>query len=155
MKKGDIILVKGTGFVSDIIEDIENSAYSHAAGIIGDNEIIEAEGFQITGYQKLDKYAGHTDVYTCNILTDKQRIKIIEYVENQIGSHYNWILLLLEILRYLFNVSISYKNFNSYICSTLWSDAYKSVGIDLCPRIKYPSPKDLSESKILKKIASI
>jgi hypothetical protein len=33
----------------------------------------------------------------------------------------------------------------------LWYDAFKSAGIDLCPNVAYPSPKDIGESKFLKR----
>lgn len=155
MEIGDIVLVKGQDFVSRVIETLEGSEYTHAAGIVNENQIIEAQGFQKTNYQPLSIYKGYTDIFTCDILTDEQRVKIVEYVKREVGSHYDWILLFLEFIRYTFYIMLPYeKIFDSHICSTLWSDAYKSVGIDLCPNIKYPSPRDLSESKLLRKVES-
>ncbi|HEY5523971.1 MAG TPA: hypothetical protein VIK26_01400, partial [Clostridium sp.] len=88
-------------------------------------------------------------------LTDEQRAGIVKYVENEVGSHYDWVLLFLEFIRYAFHIMLPYKKeFHSHICSTLWADAYRSGGVDLCPNIKYPSPKDLSESKLLAKVSS-
>jgi len=155
MNIGDLVLVRGIGIVSDIIEDIEHSSYSHSAGIVSDGTIIEAQGFQITNYVPLSKYKGMADIFTCDILTDKQREEIVEYVRKEVGSHYDWLLLLLEGIRYLFHIIIPYKEHKNRICSTLWNDAYKSVGVDLCPNIKYPSPADLSKSKLLRKVDSI
>lgn len=155
MKLGDIILVHGTGFYGAVIGGIEHSIYCHTAGIVKDNEIIEAQGFQTTNYEGLDKYNGQADVFTCDILTDEQRDKIVKYAEKEVGSHYDWLLLFWEALRYLFHITLPYKEYHNHICSTLWNDAYKSVGIYLCPGIKYPSPSDLSESKLLRKVSTL
>ena len=156
LQTGDIILVRGTSLLSRSIQEVEGSVYSHAAGIVKENEIIEAQGFQTTGYEAIDKYKGEGDVFTCDILTDEQRKRVVEFVEKEVGSYYDWILLILEFIRYVFHLMLPYKKiFNSHICSTLWADAYRSVGIDLCPGIKYPSPKDLSESGLLRKINSL
>lgn len=155
MQIADIVIVKGQGVISEAIEDIEDSIYSHVAGIVKENEIIEAQGFQKTGFEGLDKYKGMADIFTCDILTDEQRLGIIKYVESEVGSHYDWLLLFLEGIRYLFNVMLPYKEeFHSHICSTLWAYAYRSVGVDLCS-VKYPSPRDISESKLLRKIDSL
>lgn len=155
MKKGDIVLIKGQNLISRVIGEIEDSKYTHSAGIVKENQIIEAQAFKKTSYQPLSIYKGYTDIFTCDILTDEQRVKIVKYVEEEVGSHYDLILLFLEFIRYAFHIMLPYKKvFDSHICSTLWSDAYKSVGIDLCPNIKYPSPKDLSESKLLRKVES-
>jgi hypothetical protein len=89
-------------------------------------------------------------------LTDNARNTILLYLDKQVGSHYDWILLGLEGIRYIFHFMPFYKEpFYSHICSTLVSDAYKKAGINLCPGIIYPSPKDLSQSKLLRKIKSI
>lgn len=153
---GDIVLVKGEDCLSEVIEDIQGSIYSHAAVIVKENEIIEARGFEATGYDGLDKYKGQADIFTCDSLNDKQREGIVKYIENEVGGHYDFVLLFLEFIRYVFHIILPYKKpFHSHICSTLCSDAYRSVGVDLCPGIKYPSPKDLSESKLLRKAKSI
>lgn len=156
MKIGDIVLVKGEDCLSEVIQDIQDSIYSHAAEIVKENEIVEARGFEATGYDGLHKYKGKADIFTCDILNDEQRDVIVKYVENEVGGHYDWVLLFLEFIRYVFHIMLPYKKpFHSHICSTLCSDAYRSVGVDLCPGIKYPSPKDLSESKLLRKVISI
>jgi uncharacterized protein YycO len=155
MQIGDIGLEKGTGWISKTIEDFEHSKYSHATTFIGNNELIEAEGFQRTGAVPIEKYKGQLDIYTCDSLTDEQRQSIKQYLIKQVGSRYDYLLLLVEAIRYVFHVVLPYKeHFHSHICSTLVADAYKSVGIDLCPGIKYPSPADLSNSKLLRKIGT-
>ena len=153
LKIGDIILVRGQGIISDIIKDISHSKYSHTAIYIGNDLIIEAEGFKKTGYVSINKYKGTADVFRCDNLSDRKRAKIAEYLKGQVGGQYDWLLLFLEFLRYVFHTTIRYKEkFNCHICSMLGGDAYKTIGVFLCPGIKYPSPGDISESKLLRKV---
>ena len=156
IKPADLILVKGTDWISKTIEDVEHSPYSHVAGMVKENVLIEALGFKRTGYQALDYYAGRADVFTCDELTEEQRRLIIEYVKQEVGGHYDYLLLAWEFLRYVFNLLLPYKEGRTLrICSALWADAFRSVGIGLCPGIKYPSPADVAESKFLRKVESL
>lgn len=156
IRSADLILVKGTGWISKTIKDVGRSLYSHVAGIVKENELMEAQGFKRTGYQVLDYYAGRADVFTCDELTEVQRRLILECVKQEVGGNYDYLLLAWEFLRYVFNLILPYKEGRTRrICSTLWADAYRSVGIDLCPGIKYPSPADVAQSKLLRKIGSL
>jgi hypothetical protein len=153
MKLADLILVRGDGIVSRVIEGIIHSPYSHVAGIVKPNELIEAQGLRKVGYQALDFYAGQYDVYTCDTLTDEQRAQIVDYVTRAVDYHYDYILVAVEFVRYVFHIMLPYREpFSARICSTLWADAYRSVGVDLCPGIRYPSPADIAQSKLLRKI---
>lgn len=155
MRDGDICLDKGKDWISRAIEDFEHSGYSHATVYI-DGQLMEAYGFKLTGYTSIDKYKGELDIFTCDILTDENRKNIKQFLDKQIGTHYDYLLLFVEAIRYLLHITLYYKEpFHSHICSTLAADAYKSVGVDICPGIKYPSPGDIANSKLLRKIGSI
>ncbi|UOF88862.1 hypothetical protein LSG31_13020 [Fodinisporobacter ferrooxydans] len=154
LRPGDLVFVRGTTWFEKAIEDITSSQYSHVAGIVKENELIEAQGFRKTGYQGLDCYYGQSDIFTCAGLSDEQRQAIIECVLSEVGTRYDYILILWEAVRYLLHKVFPYKETKRRICSTLWADAYKAAGIDLCPGIRYPSPEDLAQSKLLKKIGS-
>lgn len=152
MKNGDIGLEMGEDFLSKAIEEFERGKYSHATAFV-DGKLIEAEGFKKTGYAPLDKYKGKMDFFTCDNLDDIKREKIKEFLNSEVGSHYDYLLLLIEAVRYALHIVLPYKEpYRSHICSTLVSDAYKSVGVNLCKDVKYPSPDDLSKSKLLRKI---
>lgn len=152
---GDLILVHGDGFIPREIEDVTKSSYSHVAGIVKENELIEAQSFRKTGYQALDYYQGHADVFTCDTATDRQRQLIVEYINEQIGTHYDYLLLAWEASRYLLKWVWPYRERKRRICSTLWADAYRYAGIDLYPGVLYPTPSDLSNSPLLRKIGSL
>lgn len=154
-KPGDIVLVRGVGGISEVIEDITNSPYSHTAGIIQGTEIIEAQGLRKTGYNDISVYKGTADVYRCSLLNSDRRKRLIELAKFEVGSHYDYLLLFWELIRYKLHISLPYDEGNSRVCSTLWAGLYKEVGVDLCPGIKYPSPGDLARSKLLEKVGTI
>jgi len=156
IKTSDLILVRGDGLLGNTIEVVTHSLYSHVAGLAKPNELIEAQGFRKTGYQGLDYYAGSTDVYTCDELTDEQRMLIVDNVENYIGRRYSYLLIVWEFLRYTVGLSLApSKDWQPVICSTLWVNVYRAVGIDLCPGIRFPTPGDIANSQLLRKVGSV
>jgi hypothetical protein len=157
MRLGDLVLVRGTEGLSREIEWITHSPYSHVAGLVKPNELIEAQAFRRTGYQALDTYSGCADVFTCDHLTDEQRATIVAGVERYIGRRYSYLLIGWELLRYtLGTMLIPKKSWHpAVICSTLWVvEGYRYAGIDICPGIRYPSPADVGNSKSLRKVGS-
>lgn len=155
IKPGDLILVRGNDGLAHEIEAITHSPYSHVAGYVKPGQLIEAQSFRRTGYQSLYTYNGCADVYRCDELNDLQRLQIVKYVTAQIGSHYDYPLILWEAFRYLLKLTFPYYEGKNRICSTLWSDAYESVGVSLCPGIMYPTPGDIGNSAQLRKIGSL
>ncbi|SPF51238.1 conserved hypothetical protein [Candidatus Desulfosporosinus infrequens] len=152
---GDLVLVRGKGIISEAIERVENSCYSHVAGYVGHGELIEAEGLRRTGYARVSKYKGCADVFRYNNLTREQRWRILELATYSVGERYDWWLDFIEFMRYTFGVIVPYREPpNLRICSNLWAGIYSDTDIDLCPGIKYPTPKDVSGSKLLTYIGS-
>jgi uncharacterized protein YycO len=154
LRPGDILLVRGHTWIDKIIRRITKSTYSHVAGVINFNEAVEILPFQRTGFRKLKSYAGRADIFTYKSLTYEQRKKILDFVLTKIGTQYDYKLILWEASRYLLHWKWPYKAHNACLCSTLWVEAYRNAGIDLCPNILYPSPGDLENSSKLQKIES-
>lgn len=156
LRIGDLILVKGTGLISEAIEAVEHSPYSHVTGYVDHSELIEAEGFRRTGYAPISKYKGCADVFRCIYADRESRQDILKHATYQVGGRYDYALLFVELIRYWFGVMVPYREPpNARICSVLWAGIYRDVGIDLCAGIRYPSPADISQSKLLVKIGSI
>lgn len=149
---GDILLIRGDTWIDKIIRSITGSTYSHVAGIVDANEVVEILPFKRTGFQKLRSFTGRADIFTCHTLTYEQRRIILNYITQKVGTKYDYKLLLWEASRYLLHWKWSYKARSSLLCSTLWSEAYRQAGVDLCPDILYPSPGDLENSTLLQKI---
>jgi cell wall-associated NlpC family hydrolase len=151
LRPGDLLFIRGDSLPDRVIESVTHSPYSHVAGFVKENELIEAQGLRRTGYQALDFYTA-PDIYTCDVLTDDQRRRIVQYVTEQVGTRYDWLLILWEGLHYLLHLTLPYHEHKRFICSTLWADAYRTVGIDLCPWTRYPTPGDLARSFFLRKV---
>jgi uncharacterized protein YycO len=148
---GDLIFVRGDSWIDKQIQYVTNNKYNHCAGVVKENELIEAQGLKKTGYQAVDFYENY-DIFTCPSATDEQKTIAIKFVTSKIGTHYSYLLILWEYVHYTFHIDVPFNERKRFICSTLWADAYRKAGIDLCPKIKYPSPADLANSKLLIKI---
>lgn len=155
-KPADLLFVRGDGPISTAIERIEDSVYSHVAGVVKQGELFEAQALRNTGYQALDRYDGHADLFTCASLSDSQRTGITQFVLSKAGTHYAYRLLALEFEHYVFHLHPQYNDDGrEYDCSQLWLDAHRSVGVDLCPNVTFASPGDLATSKLLRKVGSL
>jgi uncharacterized protein YycO len=154
LRPGDLIFVRGSGLPDRLIEYVTDSPYSHVSGAVGAEKLVEAQAFMQTKYQNLDFYIGNVDIYTCDILTDEQRRQIMIYATAQVGTPYDYWLILWEAMRFLLNWDCHHVKRKKYICSTLWADAYRAAGVELCPHVKYPVPGDLSRSSLLRKMGS-
>jgi len=152
MRLGDLIFVRGTEWTDHLVKSVTQSPYSHVAGIVAENRLVEAQAFRRTGYRDFDVYADIADVYTCDQLTNEQREKIVRFTIGQIGTQYDYLLLLWEAARYLLDWVWPYMEKKRYICSTLWANAYRVAGVNLCPRVRYPTPNDLVKSPLLRKV---
>lgn len=152
LQPGDLLLIRGNTWIDKVIKRITGSSYTHVAGVVSPDEAVEILPFKRTHYQKLETYTGRVDVFTCNNLTDDQRRKIVEHAINKIGTKYDYKLVIWEASRYLLHWIWPYKPGNDSLCSTLWADAYRNAGVNLCPDIIYPSPGDLGESPIIEKV---
>lgn len=155
MQPGDLIFIRGTQGVAGPIKKLTQSPYTHIAGLVLNNKLIESQGLRKTGYQSVETYKGVSDIYICQVLSIYQRDKIVSYVKQQIGTKYDYLLVGWLAARHLFgNVVPIYASRKRQICTTLWADAYKAAGIELCPGISHPTPGELSKSKLLNYVGS-
>lgn len=139
-----------------VIERVTHSPYSHVAGVVFPGQLMEARASRRVGYLPMSTYAGKADLYTCDELDDHQRAGIRDYVLREYGYDYDYWLIAWEGIRYLFNLILPFQEPpRKRICSTLWCEAYRFVGVDLCPEVRFPSPADLSRSPRLRKVRSL
>jgi len=155
LQTGDIIAIRGKGIISEAIEEVTNSRYSHICGYVGNRQLIEAEGFRKTGYADVSEYKGCADVFRCISMTREQRENVLKQALFNVGGHYDWMLLPWEFIRYVTGIMLPYREPpKARICSVLWAGIYQDAGINLCPGIRYPTPAEVAESKLLVKIGS-
>ena len=153
IQPGDILLIRGDTWVDKIIKLVTRSPYSHVVGVVNSDHVVEILPFSTARFKKIQDYTGRADVFTCERLSNDDRTKIISYVNGKLGTSYNYNLLFWEASRYFLNWVWPYENKDSSICSTLWSEAYRKAGIDLCPDVKFPAPGDLAKSRYLHKVS--
>lgn len=152
---GNIIASRGDSIISSVIKKITYSKYSHLAIIVSNTLIIEADGISgFIKYRNIEDFQSYSDIFTCDSLTDKKSQEMIFYLEGKVGQKYDRILLFWLFVKYVFRVKLPYKNDSSMICSELVNNAYKSVGVRLSKK-RFPSPKDIINSKLLRKIGSL
>lgn len=154
LQLADLILIRGHQWIDLPVKLVTGSQYTHVAGYVGSDRLIEAQGLRKTGYQNLHTYQGVSDVYRYPSLTLLKSQDIIMFAQRKVGSRYDYMLLGWEFVRHVFGVILPYAKNNRRICSTLWADAYKSAGINLCPNIQYPTPSDLVKSPLLRKVGT-
>lgn len=152
IQPGDILLIRGNTLVDKIIKLVTRSPYSHAVGVVNQNQVVEILPFSTTRVKKIQDYTGCADVFTCERLSNDDRTKIVSYVNGKIGTSYDYSLIIWEASRCFFNWVWPYETRDSSICSTLWSEAYRKAGIELCPDVKFPVPGDLAKSRYLHKV---
>lgn len=151
LQPGDLIFVRGTGWIGKAIERITNSPYSHVAVYVGAGNVIEAQGGRTVGFQRLSFYEGCYDAYrTIKPLTEAEGTAIVNYLVSQIGGKYDYFDIFILFLRYKLKIRIPYVEAkHHFICETLAADAYESAGITLDGN---DSPGGLSESPLLYKL---
>lgn len=146
LKAGDVVFVRGDGFISWAIEEITHSAYSHVALAIDDDALIEAQGGRSVGDQVAAYYAGKADVYRTD-LTPEQLQGVVKKAESKKGEPYDYALDLWELVRYETGVQLPYHEGKDLICSMLVVDSFRPE-YDPCPGVEYPAPGDLAKSKL-------
>ncbi|WDL97511.1 hypothetical protein [Alicyclobacillus sp. ALC3] len=155
MKPGDLVFIRGTEGVAGPIKKITRSPYTHIAGLAVDDHLLESQAMRKIGYEPIDTYRGVADVYSCTQLTDDQRRNIVDAAQEWLGVRYDYLLFGSLAVRHIFGRTVPvYASRRRHICTTLWVDAYRSVGIDLCPGIDYPTPGELASSPLLELVGS-
>ena len=142
-KKVKIILFKGRGLFSKLIQWRTNSKYSHAAILLPDGETI-IESWQGAGVRK-KKITDWEDTETFNVDYDPFYTQfIIDFLEAQIGKDYDY----LGAIGIALNKNIHNKN--KFFCFKLVFSAFQYIGVDLLDRTEahectgnllYRSPK--------------
>ncbi|MDP3789702.1 MAG: hypothetical protein Q8R48_04795 [Candidatus Omnitrophota bacterium] len=167
----DILLYKGKGFTSWIIEIGTSSSYSHVALVI-DPQInlgIESNTGHQSGVRAFDLrklQMGEVDVYRIkpDFLAKVQKEKAISFLVDHLGAKYDLLgvigLGLLKILSFI-TLGLTKKwnnNFQKkrdYFCSELCYEAFNSGGLDIVPAVleaDVTAPGDIAKSKVIQKI---
>ena len=137
---GDLVFVRGTGFISRAIEDITHSSYSHVALAVSEDTLIESQAREPVCYVPATKYAREADVYR-SALDAVTLTAIVNTACAHIGEHYGYGLIAEELVREETGIQLPWHA-RGPICSVLISDAIRKAGVAFCQGIEYPAPAD-------------
>lgn len=157
LQPGDIILFKGKGIVSSLVKFFTKSKYSHAAMVLTDNMIIEANWYKNVNIVEF-KYDSNTmEIYRLKGgLNANQQLILLQSSYDMLNKYYDYAQLLGYVLeRFIgkqYNNPLNFDNF--IICSELIDKSYHKLGIDLVEYRSYGNvtPDDLAKSKHLERI---
>ena len=167
----DILLYKGKGFTSWLIEVGTSSPYSHVA-VVTDTQIslgIESNTGHQSGVRAFDLrkiQRNEVDVYRIKpeFRSKVDRQKVISFLVWHLEAKYDWWgvirLALLKILGLIPGETTKkwhndFQRNKDYFCSELCYAAFNEGGLDIVPQVDsaaITSPGDISNSSILEKI---
>ena len=150
LEPGDIVLVEGQSRVSNAIQFITNSNWSHAAIFIGEagslsHCLIEVKAVDGCIFTDIDVYMHH-NLRICRpvFLNNKKRKIIIDYLVKKVDSKCD-LKNIIDLIRYVFPtppvpkklrrnlIGIGAGDPTKAICSTLIAEAFKEIGHPILP----------------------
>lgn len=163
----DIVLYRGTGFTSWLIQALTKSRYNHVAVVVGpelhlgiESNVGHQSGVRAFDLRRIDRSS--VDVYRLKPEYSVDRDAVVSYLVGHLGSGYDyWGVIYLGILKILSLLSLGrFRPYNAfqikkdYFCSELCWEAFATDGMDLTPQTgssDVTSPGDIAESPMLYK----
>lgn len=169
IKDCDILLYKGTHWLSKVIRWATKSPYSHAGVVVWWNNrlmVLEAigKGVIVTPLsQNLRHYKGEVHLYVLKTGTNKNvktstRNEMLRFAQHELGKEYaRWKMILFGIKILLskdLDKKDELKRANKLYCSQYVAQIYNSGGFDLKKdkADRFMSPKDVAESPLLNRV---
>jgi hypothetical protein len=152
---GDVLFVWGDGFIDDAIEFVSRGP-SHCALFLDGQTVAEAQAGKVSGPTSLSEYLftnNRLEVWTDITLTNEERAKIVTDAKNHFGIHYDYLAILVELVRFEGHVPInSFHEGKRRICSSYVNDRAKTVNHNWLGTPTIPAPIDLlNGGKLTKK----
>ena len=173
LKTCDILLYKGTGFVSWLIRWGTNSPYSHVAVVVSRemNLGIESNTGRQSGVRAFDLRklkAPVVDVFRLKpeFANQVNREAVIALLVSRLGAKYDFLgviaLGFLKALSFLtgfktFRAFSRFQRDRDYFCSEIVYEAFEKGGLDIVPEVdeaENTSPGDIARSERLEKVLS-
>lgn len=166
IKTCDILLYKGTHWLSKIIRWATKSPYSHAGIVVWWNNrlmVMEAigKGVIVTPLsQNLKHYKGEVHLYNVEpgLIYDSIRDMMLKFAQQELGKEYaRWKMILFGIKILLskdLDKKDELKRANKLYCSHYVAQIYNAGGYDLKRNKadRFMSPNDIAKSPLLKRV---
>jgi len=164
-KNGDILLYKGRTWISKAIQWFTGSEYSHAGIVAWWNDrlmVLESvdKGVVVTPMSNnIKKYWGDVEWFqSIEEISDEQRLKMLEYAQEELGKEYNQFQILIIGFKILLGQNVKHsdklRKSKKLFCSHYVSSVYNYIGMDLKEKLSddFTSPDDIAKSpKLVKK----
>ena len=144
MTEPKILLFRGRGIISKMIQWQCRSEYSHAAILMPDGRIVESWQGDGVRCKRMKSWDGVT-AFSVPMATDDDWAAVIEFAKSKVGERYDYKSVLQFVSRRKADDN------NRWFCSELVFAAFQNAGIDLLARVSAAnvSPGDLCLSPYL------
>ncbi|MBD1378958.1 C40 family peptidase [Metabacillus arenae] len=158
LKIGDILLVRGDGFISPLIKRFLDSEYSHVAIALENGKICEVD--LNVKMKIIDNPYFEYEVFRYKEgLNNEQMQKINAFLRKKCKSSigYDWWRILSLMIKKYTKLELIIHHPNRYVCSEIVDQAYQYIGIDLVPESMTGdvTPVDLLKSNSFKHVHSV
>ena len=165
LKPCDILLYKGKGFQSWLIQWGTKSPYSHVAVVVASEKALTIEsnvghqaGVRAFDLRKIPDDEVDTFRVKPGSLFDSN--KVISFLVAHLGAGFDWLgvswLGVLKVLQ-LKKQANEFQKEKDYFCSELTYEAFKEAGLDIVPQIgdaETTSPGDIARSPLISKVSN-
>lgn len=169
LKAYDILLYKGTGFTSRLIQWGSESAYSHVAVVVDpeislaiESNVGHQDGVRALDLRKLKE--GEVDAFRIKTEFPFDGKRVTSFLVGCLGARYDYLgvtgLAFLKVAGFLtlkgFRGYDRFQIAKDYFCSELVYEAFSEGGLDIVPQIEFDkttSPGDIARSPLLEKVS--
>jgi hypothetical protein len=164
IKNGDVLMYKGRGLISSIIQWATRSPYSHAGIAARWNErlmVLEAKGRGVVASpfsRNVKEYRGDVEWFSCiREISEEGRLNMVIFAQEELGKHYGRLKTIWLGLRTLFERDMEkrdrLKKESKLFCSEYVAQIYNSIGMDLKKQRsdRFMRPGDIAESPLLER----
>lgn len=149
LEVGDIILVRSSSRLSQLIRKVTQSQYSHAILYVGAHSIIDSDGYgvQANNIQRL-LIENIDDAKVLRLKGGHKYLnKVEEFARQKIGTEYSEEEAKLAAIREEFDTQL--QNPNRQFCTRFIAQSYQNAGIKLVENPDYCVPEELWTSEKL------
>lgn len=128
MQAGDIVFVRGKGFVSNLIRFFDKGEFTHVSIAVSPTSVIESQRFVKTQIVPMD----YQDYEILRFpMTSEQREQCIVEAHRLVGARYDYAQIFWYLAKKLFRLKNVHRNNNpnTLICSELVSRILYAVGL--------------------------
>jgi hypothetical protein len=164
IKNGDVLMYKGRGLISSIIQWVTRSPYSHAGIAAWWNErlmVLEAKGRGVVVSpfsRNIKEYRGDVEWFSCvREISDEGRLNMVIFAQEELGKRYGRLKTIGLGLKTLFERNMEkrdrLKKESKLFCSEYVAQIYNSIGMDLKKQRsdRFMKPGDIAESPFLER----